>query len=201
MCLPAGDDQLPAAHAAPGDGALPGILLERERDIAALGGVDQRLTRHEMQRAGILLVAGERDDDPGAVQSADALERFERVENDDVSALHVGAAGSGGERVETHEALALALENRIEMTNQQQTLSLRSLVLGEEMAGATDCVGKSHPRRLKSDRRELWLEQPSHLADASEVESAAADVHRLLEEVDLLGLMGANVVANSLLDG
>src|SRR4051812_8204633 len=92
MCLPAGDDQLPAAHAAPGDGALPGILLERERDITALGGVDQRLTRHEMQWAGILLVPGESDDDSGAVQSADALERFERVENDDVSTLHVRAA-------------------------------------------------------------------------------------------------------------
>src|SRR4051812_44508746 len=154
MCLPAGDDQLPAAHAAPGDGALPGILLERERDITALGGVDQRLTRHEMQWAGILLVPGESDDDSGAVQSADALERFERVENDDVSTLHVRAARARSERIETYEPLAFALENRIEMPNQQQTLSLRPFVLGEEMAGAADRVGQSHPRRLKSDGRE-----------------------------------------------
>src|SRR6185436_4449389 len=82
------------------------------------------------------------------------------------------------------------------MANEEEPLALRSLALGEQMPGSADGIGQRHPARRESERAELRLEQPSYLPDAREVERAAVDVDGLLQEGDLLRLVGANVVAD-----
>src|SRR6476469_2388683 len=138
MGLPAGDGQLPAAEATPRNCALARVLLEGERDVTPLRGVDQRLARDEVQRTGVFFVTRERDDDPRAVERADALERLESVEDDDVAALHVGAARTGGKGVEPDESFTFAFEHRVEMADEQHPLAPRALSLGEQVAGAAD---------------------------------------------------------------
>src|SRR6185436_20375551 len=82
------------------------------------------------------------------------------------------------------------------MANEEEPLALRSLALGEQMPGSADGIGQRHPARRESERGKLRLEQPSYLPDAREVERAAVDVDGLLQEGDLLRLVGANVVAD-----
>src|ERR1700741_4232961 len=120
MRLPGADGELPAAHAPPRHRSLARVLLERERNVAPPGDVDQWLARDEMERTGILLIAGEGDDDAGPIERTDALECLQGVKNHHVPALHVRAPGARGEGVEPHEALPVALESRVEVPDQQE---------------------------------------------------------------------------------
>ena len=98
-----------------------------------------------------------------------------------------------------HESFALALEHRVEMSDQQQSPALRPLVLGEQVSRAPDGIGQRDPAGLESHRQRTGARTDVRLPDTREIESSAADVHRLLEKVDLFSLVRAHVVADSLL--
>src|SRR5690242_10154039 len=102
--------QLPAAETAASNGSLARILLETECGVTALRNVDQWLPRDFVERACIFLVSHQRDDDPRSFQSANALQRLERIKNHGVPAFHVRAACARGKGIETHKPLTLALE-------------------------------------------------------------------------------------------
>src|SRR6267378_2441368 len=200
MCLPAADHELPTAHAPPGDGAFPRVFLESERNITALRNIDQWLSRNEMQGAGIFLVSRQRDDDSRSIERADTLERLERVQYNEVAAFHVGASGAGGQSVEPHEPFAVALKYSVQVADQEQTLPFHPLSLGEQVSGATNGVWQRDPAGLETERRKLGLEEFPDGPDTGQIEGATADVDRSFEEIDLLRLVSAHVVANPLLD-
>jgi hypothetical protein len=57
---------------------IAGAVLEAERVLRALGGVDERGARRGLRIAGILLVARHDDDHVQVVEDAGRLERLER---------------------------------------------------------------------------------------------------------------------------
>ena len=103
-----------------------------------------------MQRTGILLVAHERNHDPRAVERTNAFQCFERVKDDDVPAFHVRAARTGSERVQPNESLALALEDSVQVSDQQESFAAASLPFGEQVTGATDSIRQRDPLCLET---------------------------------------------------
>src|SRR5438552_4196047 len=154
-----------------------------------------------MKRAGIFLVPGEGDDDPRPVEGTDALERLERVKDDDVPALHVRASSARSQRVEPEEPFAFTLEDGIEVSDDQKPFPPRALPLGEQMTRPADRIGQRYPIRLESERGKLGLKEPTHRAYAGDVERSAADVDRFLQECDLFRLVGTDVVPDLLFRG
>src|SRR5262249_21670246 len=78
---------------------------------------------------------------------------------------------------------AVFLEYGIEMTDEQDAFSSRSLVLGEEVAGAMGCI-HGDPSGLEMERAELLGEDIADLAYAVEVHRPAVHVYEALEQGD-----------------
>src|SRR2546430_14102552 len=152
MCLSTTHYKLPTAESPAGNCSLARIFLERQRDIALLRDVDERLPGDEVQRPGIFLIAHECNHDPRSIQSAHALQRLERVEHYDIATLHVRAASAGRERIHPDKSFALALEDSIEVPDQQQPLAMRAFSHREQVSGAADGVRQRNPLRVESDR-------------------------------------------------
>ena len=126
--------------------------------------------------------------------SPGGFERLQRVDDDDVAALHVDDAGTaGGVRVEPFEFLerAVALEDGVEVADQED-LRGRAGMAGDEVAGALP-RGAVHPPRLEAERIELGAKDSADLADALVVLRAAVDVDDALEQGDGFGLVGVDV--------
>src|SRR5690606_34012065 len=81
---------------------------------------------------------------------------------------------------------AVGLEHGIEMPDQQQVRSLVA-VGRDEMPGTVE-LRAIQPLRLETERRERAPEQRPDLLHALEVEAAAVDVDRLLQELEGLRL-------------
>src|SRR5512132_2723183 len=105
-----------------GGSRITRAVLEAECVPRAGCGVDQRAARQLDGLARFLLVAIEDDGDVHLVEHAGVAQRAERVEENDVAALHVDDAGTFRRRVvQSLEALerTVRLEHRIEMSDQQ----------------------------------------------------------------------------------
>src|SRR5512132_4653871 len=105
-----------------GGSRITRAVLEAECVPCARGRVDQRTAGQLDGLAGFLLVAVEDDGDVHPVEHAGVAQRAERVEENDVAALHIDDAGAFRRRiVQSLEALerTVRLEHRIEMSDQQ----------------------------------------------------------------------------------
>lgn len=198
--LTTGGAEDPAGGAATADGA--GALdatLEREGDVGALGGVDQRRARDRHRIARILLVAREDYYNLSVVQCPRLVQRAQRVDDDDVAALHVRRAGSARAGILAHEALVLPLEDGVEVSDEEHALpqssrAARRPTLGDEMTCASHRRRQLRPAHGEADRLELALEDVAHRAHAGDVERAARDVDGLLEQPDRAVAVGAGTL-------
>ena len=106
------------------DGAprIAGAVLEADGDIDAFRRRDERRSRDVLRVAGRLLVAGHHDRHVHAVERAGGLQRLQRLDDDDVAALHVDDARPAGLTVvEPLELLkrAVGLEHGVEMADEE----------------------------------------------------------------------------------
>ena len=176
------DLELPGRRAAArGDRELriAGTVLEADRVLRALRGVDQRGARGGLRIARVLLVAGHDHDEVHVGERAGDLQRLERGDHDDVAALHVDDAGAlRGLVVDALELLerAVALEHGVEVADEQHPRTLAGMIR-DQVAGALERRAV-HPGRLEPERVELLAEEVPDRADAGEVVRAAVDVDR-----------------------
>ena len=130
----AGDRQRPRRRAAPSDDRglrVAGAVLEPDRDVRALGRSDERCPRDVLRIARRLFVAGHHDGDVHAVERAGRLQRVERLDDDDVAALHVDdARPARAALVEPFELLkrAVGLEHGVEVADEQKRWPGRALL-------------------------------------------------------------------------
>lgn len=146
----------------------------------------------------IFFVAGHDDDDVHAIERAHRLQRFERLDDDDVAALHVDDAGALRRvRVNALELLkrAVGFEDRVEMSDEQRARSGARMIRHQMSRAAKRRA--VHPRRREPQRVKLRAKQRANRFDAGVVLRAAVDVDRLLEQRDPLGV----VVVEELDDG
>src|SRR3984893_11956080 len=183
-----GDAEGPRAEAAAGDGCilallLPHRVLELQCDVAPLGGFDQIAARNLERLARALLVAGERGRAWRALEQPRVVQRLEREEDDDVTSLHVCDARPLRDVSLTDELLerTVLLEDRIEVADEQQSLALRALVLGEQVPGPVR-LWRFRPAGRKSERIELGPQDPTDLANSLLVQRPAVDVDELLQQ-------------------
>ena len=187
--------QPPAGRPAARDHGMRRIavaVLEADRHRRALGRRDQRLARAIQRPSGVFLVAGHDDVNVHPIELAGRFERLQRLDDDDVAALHVDDAGSarrvGVEPLELLER-TVAFEDGVEMADQQDLLRAPGMD-GHQMAGALP-RGAVDPLCLEAERVELGAEDRADLPDAVEVLRAAVDVDDALEERD--GILATGV--------
>ena len=173
---------------------IAGAILEADRDIHALRRRDERRARHILRIAGRLLVAGHHDRHVHAVERASGLQRLQRLDDDDVAALHVDDARTAGlALVQPLELLkrTVGLEHGVEMADQENAPA-RPRALGDEMSGALERRSVD-PAGREPQRVELGGEQLADLAHAGKVLRAAVDVDGPFEERQRLGVVGVHV--------
>ena len=165
--------------------------------------LDQVAARDVERTAGALLVAGEDDADRDVVERAGLVQRLERLDDDDVAALHVGDARAARDIAVAFEGLerAVLLEDRVQMTDQEEPLAARAHPLGDEVAGPLERERHRHPPHVEAQRFQLGGEEVGDGAYAARVHRAAVDVDQALEQVDRLFLVLVDVVHDSPLDG
>src|SRR5205807_4512988 len=150
VSLPSGGDEAPAAGSPTRHGGVAAIArLERQGDVAALGGIDQGLAVHgERFRIGCLFVAREDDGEVQVFEGAGGPQRFEGVQDDYVATIHVGGADAAGRRVLAHEACACWPYHGVEVYNEQYARAPDlAAMLGVEVARAVESIGQRGPRR------------------------------------------------------
>ena len=129
------------------------------------------------------------------------MERTQRGDDHHITALHVPRPCTAGDRVVAREPLSLALEDGVEMADQQEPAPRRARMHGHEMAGAVHRGRHLRPADGEAERPELGGEQIAHATHAFDVVGAARDVHRPLEECDVVLMVHAHVVAQPDLGG
>ena len=107
------------------------------------------------------------------------MQRLQRLQHDDDSALHVGRAGAVGPRTIAPEALAG--QNRVEVTEQQQPLATRAADLRDQMSGALHAGRHFDPARAETDATQLLCERVAHGADAGNILGRTFGVHDPLQ--------------------
>src|SRR5262245_5847263 len=190
----------PRAGAPPRDGGITAVAgLESQRDVAVPRGFDERPACVRERLAGMLLIAGEDDRDVQVAEDSGALQRFERVENDNVPALHIGAAHGYGCRIFTREAQTTRtwVYDGIEMADKQE-LHRPSLpaMLGDEVSRAADNIWYGCPARCEIERIERCAEHRSNLAHTVQIQSAAGNVDDAAQIGDLLFTPGFDLLAD-----
>jgi len=133
---------------------------------------------------------------------SDGIQRPQRLENDDVAALHVGhARAASAVSVQQFEVLerAVGLEHGIEMPDQQK-MRARMAVAHDQVTGPVE-FGAVDPFGLETGPAEGGREQLAHFPHTLEVERPAVDVHRALEQRQRLGLAGIDGLDQPLLGG
>ena len=180
-CEPVDLDPPRAEPAAADDGGAGLVTLERERHVAAGRRLAQGRAALLVRPAGVLLVAGENDDQLAVPQGAGRVQRAQGLERDQVPALHVRDAAAV--RAQGVPPEALALQHRVEVADQQQPLAARAAVLGHEVPAAVD-VRLIHPARLEPERRQLLRVDLPDGPDARVVLRGARSVHRACEQRD-----------------
>ena len=137
-----------------------------------------------------------------AVERAGRAERLERLDDDDVAALHVDDAWPA--RLPVAQPLELlertvGLEHRVEMADQEHPAA-RPRALRHEMPRALEWSAV-HPPGREPQRFELGREQLSDFAHAGMVPGPAVDVHGALEQRQRLGIVRVHVGDDGLFVG
>ena len=182
----AGHAQLPSRGAATRGDGIPRIarsVLEPDRHIGSSRGCNQRLASLAQRTTWIFLVTSHDDGEVHVLQDAGRVERFERLHDDDVAALHVDDARTlGGLLVDALEFLerTVGLEHGIEMPDQENPDAAAGM-FRHEMAGAAP-FRSVDPRGLEAKPVECRTKDRAHLAHAGVVLRAAVDVDHALEE-------------------
>ena len=189
VCLLPADRQAPSRVPSPRDGGPLGFLvadtrLEAQRDIGPLPGLDEVRSSNGEWGSGLLLVTREDHLDLGALQEACFPERLERVERDDVTALHVlDARPRGPSVVQPLEVLegVVGLEDRVQVPDEQDLSTPVAVVTSDQVPAAAHRA-LIRPLGLHADRIELGAEDATDLLDALDVERAAVDADEALDE-------------------
>jgi len=164
------------------------------------GGSDQVAASEIHGRSEALFVAAEDDANLSFVECAGFLHGAERGEHDDQAAFHVGDAGTGGDFAAAvgddriFLETARRLEDGVHVADEKETLaalpfSLRAWVFGDEIAGARSLSLHRDPAHLEAESFESRDENILYRFDAGQVHGAAVDIHNLLEQ----GLIGGVV--------
>ena len=122
--------------------------------------------------------------------SPPSFSALERVQDDDVAALHVDDARAARRRiVQPLEALkrTARLEHRIEVPDEEY-LGSGPRMLGDQVAGAMERRAVD-PASREAERVELRPEHVADLTHAGEVHRAAVDVHDALEQRERFGVV------------
>jgi len=121
----------------------------------------------------------------GMVQRPRALERAQRLDHDDVAALHVVHALAA-------HAIALALPQRygaglleycVQMAEQQHALALTALVRRDQVPRTLHRRRHVDPARLESQSIQFAPIDLAHGAHPFGIQGAAVDAHRFLEQL------------------
>ena len=112
------------------------------------------------------------------------VEGLERVQEDDVSALHVQGPRPGRPGPLSHEAAAL--QHRVEVTDQEEPLAHLPFLSATRCPARCISGGISVPARLEPEPIELRAEDFPDLPHPFEVLGGAVDVDDAFEELDRL---------------
>ena len=202
VCGGAGDVEPPAGRAAAGHDcglrvAVP--VLERQHDVGFFGRPDERRPRQVERPPATLFITRHEDGDAHVVELAGAGQRLQRMDDDDVTPLHVHDSGSLRPVTLAREALVRTarLEHGVQVPDEKQSRPA-PVAAGDEVTRAIP--GRSvHPFCLEAQRIELAAEEHPHLPHAVEVHGAAVDVHGPLEEVDRLDRASVDFARDPLL--
>jgi len=203
VTFPSSHFENPGARAAPGHrGIAPThCSLEAQGHVAPLGGLDEMTASHADRPARLLLIADQSDGNGRPLELPHVVQGLEGIEHRHVAAFHVRHPGSLQTAALLRRLLkrAVLLEDRVQMSYQQDSFPSMTGALGEEVAGAAHLWGHRNPLGLEAQGIELGLENPSHLAHTGGIHGAAIDSgHPLYQLMGFLGVL-VDVVSDLLL--
>src|SRR5262249_11845753 len=146
------------------------------------GRTDQLRSRRLPRLPDRLLVAGEQNRQPGAIENARALQPFERRQDHHDPTFHVARAWSGGSIAAANELLKRAggFEHRVHVTDEENTFAAISLSLADEVRPALYRIHRN-PTRGEAQTVELGLQEFADRGDARRIEGPRIGIHQLFE--------------------
>ncbi len=189
--------QLPAARAAACDhGASRSVpvtraALEPERHVCLPARLQERGARHLQRSAWRFFVARHDDSDVGALQRTHARQRFQRLDDHDVAALHVRDPGSFCNAVvQSFEALkrAVLFKDGVKVPDQQQLLASGRAVSrakrSDEVAAPAHFRGERGVTHLKPQPLQFRRKDIVYSPHTPGIQRSAVDVNGTLEQLD-----------------
>ncbi len=175
--------------------------FKRECVVRPLRQFHHRRPRGAQRRASALFIAGEEDVDARAVERANAVERAQRLDHDHVSALHVAhaLATDAVTAALPQRHSATLFEHGVQVTEQEQMLTLRADPGRFKMAGALHLSRHVNPSCLEAEAFEFGAKDLTNRTHAFAVQRAAVDADRFLQQLQGLRTALPDGVGNALL--
>ena len=139
------------------------------------------------------LVPGVGNHNRNFLERADCLQRFQRVDDDDVAALHIVDAGAGRLVTVAYERIEVVFtfEHRVEVPDQHELRSRPVELAAEQVSRALQFRRQVDPLGFEPQGVQFASHDVADLPHAVMVHRATRDVHGFLEQRD--GILGMSI--------